>query len=100
MSTGDLTSVKPGDIVEYQLPISKRIERGTFQQWHGVEPQRLVVWSHQARTSISVAQTSVTRIIPQGGESYDPSARARRGWPHPLFDLSLVVGSERCYPGQ
>jgi hypothetical protein len=65
MSTVDLTGVKPGDIVEYQLPISKRLERGTFQQWHGAEPQRLVVWSHQAKTSISVARASVTRMLPQ-----------------------------------
>lgn len=69
MSEIDLTTIKPGDLVEYQGIISKQSQqtmRGTFQGWHGDEPQRLLVYSFGAKTIISVGQKNVVRIVPQG----------------------------------
>lgn len=67
MSNKDLTTITPGDLVEYQGPISKQIMRGEFRGWHGDEPQRLLVYSFGAKTVISVAQKNIVRVTPQGG---------------------------------
>jgi hypothetical protein len=39
----DLRSLRPGDLVEYQLPVSKRPTRGIFQYWHTTEQGQLVL---------------------------------------------------------
>ena len=37
MHRKDLKNLQPGDVVEYQQPLSTTSSRGTFQRWHSID---------------------------------------------------------------
>jgi len=67
MSRIDLKSLKPGNVVDYQQPLSKHAARGTFQRWHSTDDgqARLLVHSQQLGFDVSVDPQRVISITRQ-----------------------------------
>jgi hypothetical protein len=64
----DLRSLQAGDLVEYQLPVSKRPTQGAFQRWHTTEEGQLVliVRSQQLGVDLPVDPQMVIRFAHPG----------------------------------
>ncbi len=67
MSPIDPRGIQPGDLVEYQQPISKTTARGIFQRWHSAADgqTRLIVRSQELGFDISVGPKRVISITRQ-----------------------------------
>jgi hypothetical protein len=56
MHRRDLKNLQPGDVVEYQQPLSTTPSRGTFQRWHSIDDgqTRLLVRSQPLGMDLSI----------------------------------------------
>jgi hypothetical protein len=72
MSRIDLKHLTPGDLVEYQQPVSKKPAQGTFQRWYSLSDgqARLIVRSQQLGADLPIDPQWVIRITrPSKGHS-------------------------------
>ena len=70
MNRFDLKNIAPGDLVEYEQPISHSTARGTFQRWHATDDgqARLMVHSQQGGLDLSVDPKRVISVTRQSEE--------------------------------
>ena len=56
MNRMDLKKLQPGDVVEYQQPLSTTSSCGTFQRWHSIDDgqTRLLVRSQPLGMDLSI----------------------------------------------
>jgi hypothetical protein len=68
MSSINLKGLKPGDLVEYQQPLSTSTTQGIFQRWHSTDDDqaRLIVRSQQLGIDCSVDPKRVISITHPG----------------------------------